>query len=119
MNTALVTKYEQMFFLEGVEEPYKSELSQLYADFTNFLRVELKGSDTVYYKHDINIMFIPLIKKLYLEYNEVDYKMVYRQFNEWYENYGVILENNQPTISDLDFMSAYISYYQKNNKILN
>ena len=37
INKELVEKYEKMYFLEGIPDEDKEELSQLYEDFTKYL----------------------------------------------------------------------------------
>lgn len=112
----LVEKYEKMYFLEGVLDGDKEELSQLYEDFTNFL-------NTLDEKHLVignrfGILFIPIIKKLYTEFNETNYKLVYEMYNLWYDEFGVKNEDIKTDISNESFkvdeylFNGFIEYYK-------
>jgi hypothetical protein len=111
MKKELVDKYEKMYFLENVEESKKEELSELFENFTNFL-LKIGEEKLSWGKCDFAIIFIPLIRKLYVEYGETDYEKIYLDFKNWYDTEGVEWENTKEDIDLLDFLGLYIQNYK-------
>jgi hypothetical protein len=112
----LVEKYEKMYFLEWIPEKNKLELSQLYEDFTNFL-IKLDEKHSVV-GNRFEIIFIPIIKKLYIEFKETNYVLVYEMYKTWYSESGFkdgvtktdILEE---TLKSDDYhFNGFIEYYK-------
>jgi len=110
----LVNKYEQMGFLENVEEVKKEKLSELFENFTKFL-LKIGEEKLLWGKCDFAIIFIPLIRKLYVEYDETNYKKVYIEFKNWYNLDGVEWEVIKKDIDVFDFISLYLEYYKLKN----
>lgn len=110
-KSELVIKYEQMFFLEKTKEENKQELSELFENFSKYL-INIGEENLLWGKCDFAILFIPLIKKLYEEYGETDYKGVYVDFKKWYNREGVRWEGEIDNIDLLDYMGLYIQYYK-------
>lgn len=112
----LVEKYEKMYFLEGIPEENKLELSQLYEDFTNFL-IKLDEKHSVI-GNRFEILFIPIIKKLYTEFKETNYISVYEIYKTWYSESG--LKNgftktdiSEETLKSDDYhFNGFIEYYK-------
>lgn len=111
----LINKYEKLQFLVNVEEKDKLRLSQLYEDFIRFL-LPLE-STLVWGKCDFGILFIPLIRKLYLEYGETDYEKVYNNFKGWYDGEGILWEEANPDLDNFGFMALFLTTYESNKKI--
>jgi hypothetical protein len=91
----LVDKYEKLYFLDGIPEENKLELSHLYEDFTKFL-INVDNCE-----ENFQTLFIPITKKLSLEFKETDFFEIY---SEW----CVIskLEN------DDEIFKGFIEYYK-------
>ena len=104
----LVEKYEKMSFLEGIPDEDKEELSQLYENFTNFL-ITIGEENLVWGECHFEILFIPLTKKLYSEFKETNYVMVYEMFKEWFDKGGKLIENMR---SDESYLTLFIEYYK-------
>lgn len=94
----LVEKYEKMYFLEGVPEEDKLELAQLYEDFTNFL---IKSDNC---EENFQTLFIPITKKLYMDFKETNYVKVFEMYSEWY----VLSELK----NDDEIVKGFIEYYK-------
>ena len=97
-----------MYFLEGVANEDKEELSQLYEDFTNFL-INIGGENLVWGDCHFEILFIPLIKKLYTEFKETNYVMVYKMFKNWFDNGVKPIQNMR---ADESYLTLFIEYYK-------
>jgi hypothetical protein len=112
----LVEKYEKMHFLEGVPEENKLELSQLYEDFTNFL-IKLDEKHSVV-GNRFEILFIPIIKKLYTEFKETNYISVYEMYKTWYSESGIKdgftkTDISEETLKSDDYhFNGFIEYYK-------
>jgi hypothetical protein len=104
----LVEKYEKMYFLEGIPEEDKLELAQLYEDFTKFL-INIGEDNLVWGDCHFEILFIPLTKKLYTEFKETNYIMVYKMFKEWFSNGVKSIEDMQ---SDESYLTLFIEHYK-------
>ncbi len=104
----LVEKYEKMFFLEGIPDEDKEELSQLYEDFTNFL-IKVGEENLVWGDCHFEILFIPLTKKLYTEFKETNYVIVYKMFKEWFDKGVKQIENMR---SDESYLTLFIEHYK-------
>jgi len=110
-KSELVIKYEQMFFLDKTKEENKQELSELFENFSKYL-INIGEKNLLWGKCDFSILFIPLIKKLYEEYGETDYKGVYVDFKNWYDREGVYWEEEIDNIDLSDFIGLYIQHYK-------
>jgi hypothetical protein len=108
MKNELVEKYEKMYFLEGIPEENKEELSKLYEDFTNFL-IKIGEDNLVWGDCHFGILFIPLTKKLYSEFKETNYVMVYEMFKEWFHKGVKPIENMR---SDESYLTLFIEHYK-------
>lgn len=108
INKELVEKYEKMYFLEGIPSEDKEELSQLYEDFTNFL-ITIGEDNLVWGDCHFEILFIPLTKKLYSEFKETNYVMVYEMFKEWFDKGVKQIENMR---SDESYLTLFIEHYK-------
>lgn len=104
----LVEKYEKMYFLEGVANEDKEELSQLYEDFTNFL-INIGEENLVWGDCHFEILFIPLTKKLYTEFKETNYVMVYEMFKNWFDNGVKPIQNMR---ADESYLTLFVEYYK-------
>jgi len=94
----LVKKYEKLYFLDGIPEENKLELSHLYEDFTKFL-INVDNCE-----ENFQTLFIPITRKLYVEFKETDFIKIFEMYSEW----CVIskLEN------DYDIFKGFIEYYK-------
>lgn len=110
-KSELVIKYEEMYFLENTKEENKEELSELFENFAKYL-INIGEENLLWGKCDFAILFIPLIKKLYEEYGEIDYIKVYNDFKDWYDIEGVNWEKEIDNIDLLDYMGLYIQDYK-------
>ena len=98
LDANLVDKYEKLYFLGGIPEENKLELSHLYEDFTKFL-INVDNCE-----ENFQTLFIPITKKLYLEFKESDFIKIFEMYSEW----CVIskLEN------DDEIFKGFIKYYK-------
>jgi hypothetical protein len=98
LDANLVDKYEKLYFLGGIPEENKLELSHLYEDFTKFL-INVDNCE-----ENFQTLFIPITKKLYLEFKETDFIKIFEIYSEW----CVIskLEN------DDEIFKGFIEYYK-------
>lgn len=116
LKKELIEKYEKMNFLEGIPDEDKEELSQLYEDFTNFL-INLDEKFSVV-GNRLEILFIPIIKKLYTEFKEINYIMVYELYKTWYGEFGVKngytkTDVSAETLESDDYhFNGFIEYYK-------
>jgi hypothetical protein len=108
LKKELVEKYEKMSFLEGIPDENKEELSQLYEDFTNFL-INIGEENLVWGECYFEILFIPLTKKLYSEFKETNYILVYEMFKEWFDKGVKLIENMR---SDESYLTLFIEHYK-------
>jgi hypothetical protein len=112
----LIEKYEKMCFLDGIQEENKLELSQLYEDFTNFL-IKLDEKHSVV-GNRFEILFIPIIKKLYTEFKETNYISVYEMYKTWYSEIGfkdgfTKTDISEETLKSDDYhFNGFIEYYK-------
>ena len=113
-NENVLEKYEKIGFLNGVDDNKKETLSKLYDEFTKYL-ITFGDEKLKFGNCDFSILFIPLIRELYIVYNETDYIKIFKDFKEWYSLEGVILEKNN-NISDKDFLISYLKHYEKEIK---
>lgn len=98
LDNALVDKYEKLYFLENISTESKLELSHLYEDFTNFL-INVDNCE-----ENFQTLFIPITKKLYIEFKETDFIKIFEMYSEW----CVVskLEN------DDEIFKGFIEYYK-------
>ena len=108
INKELVEKYEKMYFLEGIPDEDKEELSQLYEDFTKYL-ITVGEDNLVWGECHFGTLFIPLTKKLYSEFKETNYVMVYQMFKEWFDKGVKQIENMR---SDESYLTLFIEHYK-------
>lgn len=108
----LIGKYENYGFLDNVQENKKEELSELFENSTNYLLNIIGEKNLQWGKCYFSIIFIPLIKKLFIEYSETDYIKIYNDFKNWYEIEGVEWEKNIVNIDSLDFIGLYLQHYK-------
>lgn len=112
----LVEKYEKLYFLDGIPEENKLELSQLYEDFTKFL-IKLDEKHSVI-GNRFEILFIPIIKKLYTEFKETNYISVYEMYKTWYSESGfkdgfTKTDISEETLKSDDYhFNGFIEYYK-------
>ena len=94
----IIEKYEKLYFLDGIPEENKLELSKLYEDFTKFL-ISVDNCE-----ENFKTLFIPITKKLYVEFKETDFIKIFEMYSEW----CIIskLEN------DDDIVKGFIEYYK-------
>jgi hypothetical protein len=109
----LVEKYEKFNFLNGIAEDKKIELSTLYEDFLTL--VINMGND--WGDCRIGTIGIPLIRKLYIEFNETNFMNVYEIAKEFYENFD---SKNKPEEVDIDiyYLNSIIEYYKRKNLLI-
>lgn len=128
LNKELVIKYEKLGFLENIKESDKLELSNLYEDFTNFI-TKLDEKDSVVGSR-FRTLFIPIIKKLYCEFKETNFVMVYELYKIWYSEDGIKDSYSKTDISDEALKSddynfnGFINHYKSikiytDDKLLN
>jgi len=94
----LVEKYEKLYFLDGIPEENKLELSHLYEDFTNFL-INVDNCE-----ENFETLFIPITKKLYVEFNETDFIKIFEMYSKW-----CVISNLE---NDDDIFKGFIEYYK-------
>lgn len=109
----LVEKYEKMYFLGGIPDEDKEELSQLYEDFTKFL-INIGEDNLVWGECHFEILFIPLTKKLYTEFKETNYVMVYEMFKVWFDKGVKPIENMR---NDESYLTLFIEHYKQSDRL--
>lgn len=98
LDNELINKYDRLYFLEGVPEEDKLVLSQLYEDFTKFL-INVDNCE-----ENFETLFIPITKKLYLDFKEVDFIKIFKMYSEWCDEHT--LENDE------DIFKGFVGYYK-------
>lgn len=120
-NAELIKKYEGLLFLENVPEDRKLELSQLYENFTRFL---IEKNDN-FINPRFEILFIPIIKKLFLDFKETNYIMVYEMYKNWFNKFGLhdghvhTDISNEAIKSDEYHLKNFIEYYKSFKQYIN
>lgn len=107
----IVNKWESMLFLDDVNECDKLPLSML----LEFSLNKLKSTNTQNNKCDYGIetLFIPIIKKLYLVYDYINYKNVLKEYPIWYDKFAIeIIKCGDMVDKDQVVFSSFIEYFK-------
>lgn len=114
MSENLVEKYTKMGFLDGVETS-KDELSQVYEDSLNFL-IEIGEDKLVWGEFNVVVAFIPLMRKLFVDYVETDYENIFYLLKEWYYTKGVLISLDVKDYQ-VELLDEFIAYYKNINNL--
>jgi len=111
MSENLVDKYSNMGFLDGVETD-KDKLSQIYENSLNFL-IEIGEDKLVWGEFNVIVGFIPLMRKLFVDYGETDYENIFYLLKEWYYTKGILISLDVKDYQ-VELLDKFIEYYKNN-----
>lgn len=100
----LIKKYEEWGFLEDVPLNKKMELCILYEKTISFLE---KNEENWWESINFNVIFLPILKYVYLNHQITDYSYIYDIFKSWY------LECKDSYDDDLNLIMLFISFFKK------
>lgn len=108
----ILEKYKNYGFLEDVEDDKKEEISKLFEDFTNYLITEVGEDNLKFGDFDFGVIYIPLIKKLFLDYNETDYVKIFKDFKSFLESGVYEWGKNPNKLDSLGVLLLYLAKYK-------
>ena len=111
MSENLVDKYSNMGFLDGVETD-KDKLSQIYENSLNFL-IEIGEDKLVWGEFNVIVGFIPLMRKLFVDYGETDYENIFYLLKGWYYTKGILISLDVKDYQ-VELLDKFIEYYKNN-----
>jgi len=124
MDNILVEKYQNLGFLDGVEEEnQKFELSKLFENSLKYLlsKQEFKNVNTT--EEDIIALiqknnslefvaiYIPVIRYLFTKYGNTNYISLYDNLKWWMEKEGNNWKKDIDTMQQYDLICLYLRYY--------
>ena len=106
MNNELNDKYEKFGFIKKINDSDIEEITEVLKNTIVFISTESTLSRQFY------MMYIALIRLLYTEFHETDYKKIYFDLRDWYEDEGMDWENSI-SVDEVDLMMLYVQHYKK------
>lgn len=100
---SLVDKYDNLGFLSSVPDDKKEDLADIFENLAIHLREEKRYVEDF---SKMEVIMFPLMKGLYLKYQETDYKKIYKEFTEFYLT--------EPEMTNLEIMLFFIEVYKNN-----
>lgn len=107
-------KWNDYGFLNGIENPIKKIfLSKIYEKFTDFI-LNIGEENLKFGNLDFTTMYIPIIRRLYLDDITDNCDLVFEKFVEWYNLYGS--EYTDTFKASIDF-TEYFKEFRDNTPI--